>query len=423
MSENSRSQARGFLWVILLALAGNLALALLIKAPCGSGDWQDGRQYSRLCYSDIVPLYSTEHLEGDRLPYLDPCPVGEAQCDEYPVLGMYAMRVAAWPVDSSGAFFAVNVGLLTIAAFAIAIALYLLVGERAIWFALAPTLTVYAYINWDLYAAALTTLATLLFLRRRDGWAGILLGIGIATKLYPLLLVVPFVVERFRTKEPDGGIRLAWGAAGAWLVLNLPFALAAPSGWLHFFRFNSERATDWDSLWFMACSAGGADATPCDPSLTPIVNAASMVLFLGLTALVWRLRARRDPTFPRWMLGFPILVLFLLTSKVYSPQYGIWLLPWFALAFPNFRLFALFEAADVAVFVTRFSFFDELSTGEGLSFSWFRVAVLVRAVILIWCVVVWVRGRDLSDEPTEEPETESETESERHGDADVAVTT
>ena len=122
--ETTRRRVRssGLLWIVLIALAGNLLLALVIKAPCGRGDWSDGRQYAQLCYSDIVPLYATEHLEGNRLPYLDPCPSGEAQCDEYPVLGMYAMRVAAWPVHSTGGFFAINVALLTVAAFTIVIA-------------------------------------------------------------------------------------------------------------------------------------------------------------------------------------------------------------------------------------------------------------------------------------------------------------
>jgi hypothetical protein len=87
-------------------------------------------------------------------------------------------------------------------------------------------------------------------------------------------------------------------------------------------------------------------------------------------------------------------VLFLLSNKVYSPQYGLWLLPWFALALPNLRLFAAFEAADVAVFVTRFSWFAELSGYGGLPIGAFELAVLVRAAVLALCVVAWVRRRE-----------------------------
>ena len=49
-----------------------------------------------------------------------------------------------------------------------------------------------------------------------------------------------------------------------------------------------------------------------------------------------------------------LIVCFLLFNKVYSPQYSLWLLPWFALAVPSWWAFVAFELADVGVFVTRF---------------------------------------------------------------------
>jgi hypothetical protein len=116
-------------------------------------------------------------------------------------------------------------------------------------------------------------------------------------------------------------------------------------------------------------------------------------LFVALVAVVWRWKALREPGFPRWTLGFPIMVLFLLSNKVYSPQYGLWLLPWFAIALADLRLFVAFELADVAVFVTRFSWFGEYSGFGGLPIGAFEVAVLIRAAVLIVAVVAWVRRR------------------------------
>jgi hypothetical protein len=98
-------------------------------------------------------------------------------------------------------------------------------------------------------------------------------------------------------------------------------------------------------------------------------------------------------------------VVFLLTNKVYSPQFSLWLLPWFALAFPNLWLFVAFEAADVAVFVTRFSWFGRYSGVEGgvsgIPLGVFEIAVVVRAAILVLCVVGWVRGRHGAVSPVE----------------------
>jgi uncharacterized membrane protein len=379
------------LGIVFVCLSATLALGLAEKSPCGSGDWSDGRQYTRLCYTDIVPLLGTEQLAGGRLPFIDACDAdAPGNCDEYPVLSMWAMRLAAW---TSGAdvqtFFSANVVILTFAAFATALALYLIAGGRALYFALAPTLLIYGYMNWDLLAVAFATGATLLYVRRRDVGAGVLLGLGAAAKIYPALLLIPFVAGRFRGREPDRGIHLAWAAAGSWIAVNLPFALAGPTSWWEFFRFNSERPADWDSLWFVACRHLSGELTSCGN--TRQINLASALVFFGLLAAVWRWKAARDPGFARWTLGFPLIVVFLLTNKVYSPQYGLWLLPWFALALPDLRLFAAFEAADVAVFVTRFSFFGELSGLGGLPFDAFEAALLVRAAILVACVVAWVR--------------------------------
>jgi uncharacterized membrane protein len=375
------------LGIVLASLAATLLVGLAVKSPCASGDWGDGRAYTRFCYTDIVPLLGTEQLTGGRLPYLDACEQLDGNCDEYPVLSMYTMRLAAWISNANPGFFYANVVLLAVGAVAVTVSLYLMVGSRALYFALAPTLAIYAFINWDLVAVALATAATLAYLRRRDVWSGVLLGLGAAAKLYPALLVIPFVAGRFRARRPDRGIHLAWAAAGSWLAVNVPFAVAGFSAWWEFFRFNSERPADWDSLWFMGCRHLAGD--PCEHVGT--INVASLIVFVGAVALVWWAKSRRDPDFPRWTSGMPILILFLLTNKVYSPQYSLWVLPWFSLALPDLRLFAAFSATEISVFLTRFSWFGRLVGVGGLPFGYFEAAVLARAGVLVWALIAWTR--------------------------------
>jgi uncharacterized membrane protein len=381
--------------VVLLCVAATLAVGHALKAPCVHGDWSDGRPFTYLCHTDIIPLLGNEQLLGDRLPYLDQCEDTGGTCDEYPVLTEWMMRLTA---SASGPhntrFFYANAVLLWLAALWTAFCLHVMVGRRALYFALAPTLAIYATLNLDLLAVALATGATLAYLRRRDLAAGALLGLAAAAKVYPALFLVPFVAGRFHGREPDRGIHLAWAAAGTWITLNLPFALAGTTGWLEFFRYSSVRPADWDSLWFIGCE----QATNMGCTNTRLVNIGSVVLFLGWVATVWYLKARAQPGFPRWTLGFPILVIFLLTNKVYSPQYSVWLLPWFALALPQLRLFIAFEAADVAVFITRFSWFGLLDGHHnglaGTPLGGFEVAILIRALVLVLCVIAWVRRRE-----------------------------
>jgi hypothetical protein len=121
------------------------------------------------------------------------------------------------------------------------------------------------------------------------------------------------------------------------------------------------------------------------------VNLLSGAAFVLVFGLVWFAKSRLRPGFPRWTLVFPLVVAFLLTNKVYSPQYGLWLLPLFALALPNVWAFLAFSAADIAVFVTRFTWFGHFDDG---SYQWsFEQAVIVRAVVLLACLVIWVMRR------------------------------
>jgi hypothetical protein len=374
------------LGIVLVALSATLLLGFLEKAEpgfekgrlvgtCLGGLWDDRRALV-LCYSDIVPLYTIESLQGNRLPYLDACtPPGWAQCDEYPVLTMYTMWLAALPASSHVGFFYANALLLSIAALVTTVCLYWMTERRALYFALAPTLLMYGFINWDLLAVALATAATYAFVKRRDGLAGILIGLATAAKLYPGLLLIPFVLHRFHQRDREGGIRLAWSAIGTWLIVNLPFMLVAPKGWWTPFRFGAERALRADSLWYVGCrvlrpESGGQCVFP---RLADAVAAA------------------------RWTFAFPLIALFLLTNKVYSPQYSLWLLPWFALVLPGLGrlpavgLFLLFEASDVVLFVAEFQWFNWQYGLPGTPGWAFALAVIMRDVVLALCVLAWLR--------------------------------
>jgi uncharacterized membrane protein len=385
--------------VILAATTGTVILGALLKQPCASGDWRDGRQYRHLCYTDVLPLYGTEALSGNRLPYIDDCSQSRAVCDEYPVLTMYFMRVAAWISNGYSGFFYANAFLLGLCALLISFASYRLAGDRALYFAVAPTLLLLAVVNWDLLAVALTASATFAYLRGRDRGSGILLGLGTAAKLYPALLVIPFAAGRLRGRRAAEGARLVVWSAVAYAAVNFPFAALGTRGWWTFFKSNLNRTVDFDSMWFVACrSLHGGSSNYCAWS-PHLVDLLSLLILLAAVIGLWRWRAVRVPDFPRWTLGFPIIAIFLLVNKVYSPQYSLWLLPWFALALPDIQLFAAFEVADVAVFITRFSWFGRLSgeTGvpgfagyHGVPLWGYQAALVARAVIILDCVVAWV---------------------------------
>lgn len=370
--------------LVLAITVTTLFLGYLLKQPCATGDWADGRQYRRLCYSDIVPLYGTEKLNEGKVPYL-------SADNEYPVGSGLTMWLAAQPARAMSAkpesayapFFHANAVILGACALGIAAILWRLVGRRALYFAAAPTLLIYGFMNWDLLAVLLATIGTAAFLSGADLRAGVWLGLGAAAKLSPGLLVLPFAAARVRARRLGGAAIVAGAAVGAWFLVNVPFAAADGERWAQFFRFNAERPTDWDSVWFLWDRHISSLSTAA-------VNLLSLVTFVAAASVIWFLKVRREPGFPAWSFGFPLIVAFLLTSKVYSPQYGLWLLPWFALSVPRAGLFAAFEAADVAVFVTRFKFFGDPLHDSGAWFDAFQGFIVLRAIVLIACAAWWI---------------------------------
>jgi uncharacterized membrane protein len=399
-----RRPARSRFGTVLLALAVTLILGFLEKAEPGFTNGScliglvHGSQAAALCYSDVLTLYGTESLQGHRLPYLQPCPPLHGNpCDEYPPVTMYTMWLGALVASGYRTFFYANAFLLSMAALTTAACLYFMAGSRSLYFALAPTRLLYGFFNWDLVAVGLATAATLAFVSRRDGVSGILIGLGTAAKLYPALLLIPFVIQRLREGNVHRAVRLAWAAMGAWLAVNLPFALLAPRSWSTFFRFNGARPLNVDSLWYIGCRAlSPMSDGQCVSS--GLVNLLTVVLMVSAGAALWLVKTRRHGDWPRWTFAFPLIALFLLTNKVYSPQYSLWLLPWFALVVPglgplsSLTLFLMFEATDVAVFVTELLWFSSHSGSAGLPEWIFALAVVARDFTLALCIVAWVRN-------------------------------
>src|SRR3569833_4271766 len=106
---------------------------------------------------------------------------------------------------------------------------------------LSPVLLVYAFNNWDLLAGALTTLGMWAWARWHPVLAGVLLGLGIAAKLYPVLLLGVLFVLCLRAGRLRPWVTTAVTAALAWLVVNLPIAVLAPENWARFFSLDDSR--------------------------------------------------------------------------------------------------------------------------------------------------------------------------------------
>ncbi|WP_211207288.1 glycosyltransferase family 87 protein [Stackebrandtia nassauensis] len=347
--------------VILLSGILMFALAWLQKLPCADGNWQDFEQYTRLCYTDIRALWGAERLNEGAVPYFDH-PV------EYPVLtgilmGAAGLLAHAGLGDGGGTlYYHLNAIVLLVFGMGTIAAVYGLRRERRPWDAMlvvgAPALLFTGLVNWDLLAVGLTVFFLLAWARRRPVLAGVLLGLAVAAKFYPLLLAGPMLVLAFRNRRLGPALSCVGIAAGTWLAVNLPFILFAREGWLRFFQLNSERGIDWGTLWYVLRDfAGPESAIGTTLNNVDFLNYAYLVLFaLSCVAIaVLTLKAPEPPRFAQ--LSFLVIAAFLITGKVWSQQYLLWLLPLAVLARPRWRTFLLWQAAELFYFV---AFYGEL---------------------------------------------------------------
>jgi uncharacterized membrane protein len=414
----------GVVVALLILAAAGLVAGYATKAACLESvrtadgqvalNWDNWRQYRKSCYSDIVALYGTERLDTGALPYKTSWTDDEGQVRymEYPVvtgLLQYAVAVvnqAMLPADMPRTgldppevvryfrLMAVVLALAWLAAVGFTVPLAGRPRDVALM-AVSPLVAVHAFTNFDTVAVALAAAGIWAWARQRPLLCGVLLGLGAAAKLYPLLLLGPLLVLCFRAGRMPDWARAAGTALAAWLAVNLPIAILFPLGWWEFFRLNGVRPADHDSVYYAASVLtgwAGFDG-PLTAGQSPLVlNVVSLGLFAAVCAGIAAigLTAPRRPRVAS--LAFLTIAGFLLTNKVWSPQYSLWLVPLAVLAIPRVLPLLAWMTLDALGWVTRMGYFLGLAVpGEGNSPEVFVTVVLLRdlVVALLCGWVVW----------------------------------
>ncbi len=413
--------------VALLLSVVALAIGWFGKAACAQQydagedklelDWRSNRPFVAMCYSDIVPLYSAERLDRGGFPYLtswfddEGQPTEQKRYMEYPVItGMFqwvnAKLAQGWVELANDGWLPTGLPVVVyfdISAFWLALAWLVtiwataLVARRRPWdaafIALSPLVMVHAFTNFDTLATACAAGGLLAWARKKPVLAGAILGLGAAAKLYPAFLLGPLLVLCLRSGKMREWGQTAAGAATVWLACNLPLMLPEElrPGWWEFFRRNSERGADPDSLYNVVMKFTGWEGFDgplpfgASPSVLNLVSALLFALCCAGVAFVG-LHARTRPRVAQ--LAFLVVAAFLLTNKVWSPQYSLWLVPLAVLAVPRWKLLLAWMTIDALVWAPRMMYYLG-ENNKGLPEEWFLGVVVVRDLAVIGlCVLV-----------------------------------
>jgi len=401
--------------VVLAVACVAWLLGMIQKAPCAAEGWSGADyRYSHMCYSDIPYLYVGRGFAERKVPFADTA--GRYPALEYPVLiGYFAYGTAVatqlahgWPdlapraqlsVDDLYGLGGVNaerkdffvLTAVLLFPFVLLSAYFLATTDRrrpwdAMAFAASPALVLAGLVNWDMLAVACVAGALWAWARGRPVLAGGLVGLGTATKLYPLFLLGAFLVVAVRRRSVSTFLLAAGAAAGSWLLVNLPAMIYGLDGWKGFWSFNFSRGPDLGSIWLVAGNAG-------HPASSHLVNVVSWLFFVVvcLGVLVLGLRAPQEPRVAQ--LALLVLLGFLLVNKVYSPQYVLWILPIAVLARPSWRDLLIWQAGEIFYFAMVWMYlagFTASATAGGQDIA-YSAAILVRVVAELYLAAMVVR--------------------------------
>jgi uncharacterized membrane protein len=422
---------------------GRLVLALLVlltgltlvagyanKARCVGPEFdaagRSGPDYERrvdhdACYSDIQQLWLGRDVDRHVFPYVNGSITPDGKLVggsvEYPVLTGLLIWAGALFAHDDGEFLLYSALLMAPFGLLTGWMLGRMARWRALLWALGPPLVLYAFHNWDLPVVACAVGAVYVVHGPRAGgrWsarpvadraavAAVLLGLGFALKLYPGAFVVPlalYVLTESRVGSLDwrGALRVCLLAAGTAALVNLPFMVAGYQGWRAAFTFQQLRKVDLttNSIWYWGYRPRSEPDNVEFQAMVNVVSPALVLLSFAVAVAVGWWRWRRTGRYPWIGVSAAMLCGFLLLHKVHSPQYTLWLLPFFVLLAVPWGWVAAYLAADAVMGIGIFRWFyvfdNGLDTGIQAGFAAQAVTIGVwgRAVLLVVLFVLFLR--------------------------------
>ena len=370
----------------IIALAVLASLISFVKFNhCENTGWATPDQYTHACYSDIPALYGERGLSKGDWAYAN-----GADSVEYPVVTGVIMwtlaKITPGGEDALKNYFNINIFFLALLFISIALMVYKMRPEFSHLFPLAPAVVASLYINWDLWAIISMLGAIYWFDRKNLDLSAIALGVAISTKFMPAFLLIPIALIFLRRNQLRAALKYFAITTLTFVVINLPVYLTTPEGWWRFYELNISRGSDWGSLWYAMSSLGVN---------MPNTNYLSILLLLaGLSAIaLYVLELRYVPSLAA--LSFIVMATVMCVSKVYSPQYILWLTPLAVIALIDKRDLHVFWIWQGAELIYHIAIWQHLASVTGATFGLplfgYAIITVARIAATIYLIAALVR--------------------------------
>ena len=352
---------------------------------CRSSGWGSPDVYIHMCYSDISALYGAREVNTDQWPY-----ASSENSVEYPVLTGVVMWATGLLIDDPNGYrpyFDLNILLIALLLFASVFILWRLKPEYVALFPIAPAVFGSLFINWDIYAVLFALLSLYFYKVQKLNLSALFMGVAISTKFYPGVILFGIALIFWNQKEITKLIRYLLVTFLSWVVINLPVALTNFDGWWRFFKLNIDRDSDLGSIWYAAALLKWPQ---------PNVNNITIILFLialmAIGVFYFAVAQSRSDFANLATVAFLTVAAFVTISKVYSPQYILWLTPLAVLAMTKEitkdderKAFWIWQGTEA---LYHFGIWQYLASYTGAKFgiteTFYASIILIRIAGLAW---------------------------------------
>jgi Glycosyltransferase family 87 len=397
--------AAGSAWqpaaAVLIGLSSlTVAFGVLQKGHCFTKGWDNPDQFWHACYSDLPVSAGIGHA----MPYLP----GAQSLDQPLISGLVMWLVGLAVPDGSALmrqqwYFALCAVLITVIVMSL-VAVTAASVPRAPWraahVALSPVLVLAGLVSVDLLGVLLASVALWAWGRNKVPLAGVLLGLAISARSYPLVLLVAIGLLALRSGRVGAWRRLAGTAMATWFAVSLPWFVVNADALLSVYRSWWRGGANYGSLWMVS----GLLGQPLPQSRLTALVIVGWLAALAVGAF-FALSLNRRPTVAE--VSLVMLVIVVITGKAVPVQAALWLLPLIALVGLTWRDHLIWAGFEATYFVVVWLYIAGLSKlDRGVPPGLYSLLTVLR--VAAWLYVlgqVWQvarsRGPAVSSEPVD----------------------
>lgn len=370
-------------------------------ATTGAGEallnWSGNRQYTAACYSDTIAGYTQF---SHNFPYNVPV----ADAPKSPVLStlfgwiMYwisamvgvVVRLVGLQIAPPVVYFAVTAVTLSILWMITVRIMVDLTGSR-VWDTLlltcSPVVIVHAFTHWEILSITTVVGALWCLSRQHFGYAGVFIGLGISAQIWPVFLLLALYIIAGRNDQWWETLRCTEFTILSWAAINIPVAVLFPHTWFRYFVDVYLQMWDWQSGFALLIRETNWLGFDRATTLNLVTVGMFSVLLVMIIAVI-----AQSPSTP----GVPevtllLLVAWLLSTKEWSSQFSLWLVPIIVLAVPKWRLVFAWGAVEAVLWYVQALHMlgkDHLGLPGGM----LDFMLIIRGGLLL--MLVWVMLRD-----------------------------